>query len=62
MVRKSKSVPLTECVTMSMWYLSEECEKAFKCETLEHLELSLCNLSHVPPEIGGMKKLKETKT
>ena len=60
MLRKSKSVPSCECVMMSVWKLShEECEKAFRCEMLEELELSWCKLRQIPREIGKMKKLKK---
>ena len=60
MLRTSKSVPSCECVTMSVWWLShEECEKAFKCEILEELEMYYCKLMQIPHEIGKMKKLKK---
>jgi hypothetical protein len=59
-VRKSQSVPVCDCVMMSVWRLShEECEKAFKCETLEELQIYWSKLRQIPKEIGNMKKLKK---
>ena len=61
-LRKSKNVPSFECVLLSVWYLShEECEKAFKCEMLEELEMYFCDLRQIPTEIIKMKKLKKLR-
>lgn len=39
-LRKSNTVPSCECLMMTVFHLShEECKKAFKCETLEELEI-----------------------
>ena len=61
-LRKSESVPSCECVMMSVWWLShEECEKAFKCEMLEVLEINWCKLRQIPQEMGQVKKLKKLR-
>jgi hypothetical protein len=57
-LRKRKSVPLCDCVMMSVWKLPhEECEKAFKCATLVQLVMCFCELNQIPREIETMKKL-----
>jgi hypothetical protein len=61
-LRKSKRVPSCECKMMSLWNLShEECEKAFKCETLEELEMYYCKLRQIPHDIGKTKNLKKLR-
>lgn len=61
-LRKSKSVPSIECRVIAGWYLEpKEAEKVFVCETLEELELSCCQLSQIPQEMGKMTKLKKLK-
>lgn len=59
-VRKSKRIPSSECVLMSVWNLSEEeCEMALKCETLEQLEIFDCELKQIPNGLAKLKKLKK---
>lgn len=60
-LKKSKSVPSCEGVTMMCaWDLShEECEKLFRCATLEVLEVNWCHMRLIPQEIGAMKTLKK---
>lgn len=61
-LRTRKVVPSRPCKMMSVWWLShEECEKAFKCETLEELDMYYCKLRKIPTEIIKMKKLKKLR-
>lgn len=61
-LRKSQGVPSCDCAMMILSFLSdEECQKAFRCETLENLEFFFCKLEQIPKEIGKMKKLRSLR-